>query len=760
MAFERNIVREILFILLIGLAVVVTLYVSGIHAWASFSIGISYHSFLAFLSVIATSWAFISYRSNSTLRDAFFITAVSSVALMQISRAIQHILGWISPLHSPATHAGLIELFQLMTVLILLLAGTLDKGERMPKPKRVMLTSIILLSVLMWNWIFSTYFNPLLTQSQIELSCIILGLVSISIGIVTVFLWMMKKEPITSLDTPYLISSIVFLTLATIPILLSEFVSLQLWELGIILQGMGILLFAFATMLPLQKKIGQSKQNSIVILILTSAFVIIPFASSLLVESIVPGLVIIGPGAYLITHIGAAILSIMMAFLIFRYTNIVSTPLSRILILIFATWGIVNLQLVIFWRGEAMILLGESLVPYIVGIIITALLLVQAVSMELSTKSKELEGSIVKWLIYRIPAIIGTIWITEVVEDIIHVLIPTSNTAILGRAVLLIGGVCALFLFLYLAYLVAVKQGSWSTIEGVSIGLLSLWIIPIILKATFTDWLVGWWAAEIIPFVGLLAGPVLIGLLYLNTLAEAKETHSRATLLSDILLHDITNMHQTLRLTLALLEEDISEDERISLLDRANNSIEHLDRIMTSVTRIESATKTGREILEPIDVLDSIKKAHQQLKLEFDDESLPLTIHNNVGECKAIANELLTDLIYNLLKNAYAYTTDPRVIDIQISPIDRHGDYFWKIRISDNGTGIPPERKEKLFMRFMSGAQGIGLGLAVVQALTKSFSGHISVEDRVAGDHTQGTVFIVVLPAYVSHKVDSYNPNL
>ena len=46
----------------------------------------------------------------------------------------------------------------------------------------------------------------------------------------------------------------------------------------------------------------------------------------------------------------------------------------------------------------------------------------------------------------------------------------------------------------------------------------------------------------------------------------------------------------------------------------------------------------------------------------------------------------------------------------------------------------------------MKGAEGLGLGLSVVLALVKSFGGHIEVEDRVSGDHTKGTVFIVDLP--------------
>ena len=60
---------------------------------------------------------------------------------------------------------------------------------------------------------------------------------------------------------------------------------------------------------------------------------------------------------------------------------------------------------------------------------------------------------------------------------------------------------------------------------------------------------------------------------------------------------------------------------------------------------------------------------------------------------------------------------------------------------------IEPEKKATLFQRFMEGAEGTGLGLSVVYALTDTFGGTIAVGDRVDGDYTQGTVFTVTLPA-------------
>ena len=39
-----------------------------------------------------------------------------------------------------------------------------------------------------------------------------------------------------------------------------------------------------------------------------------------------------------------------------------------------------------------------------------------------------------------------------------------------------------------------------------------------------------------------------------------------------------------------------------------------------------------------------------------------------------------------------------------------------------------------------------GLGLLVVNKLTSRYKGNISIEDRVKGDHTKGSKFIILLP--------------
>jgi two-component system, NtrC family, sensor kinase len=67
------------------------------------------------------------------------------------------------------------------------------------------------------------------------------------------------------------------------------------------------------------------------------------------------------------------------------------------------------------------------------------------------------------------------------------------------------------------------------------------------------------------------------------------------------------------------------------------------------------------------------------------------------------------------------------------------------ISVKDNGPGIPPEIKDKIFQPFFTTkptGQGTGLGLELAYDMVKAHGGEIKVETKVS----EGSEFIILLP--------------
>jgi len=70
------------------------------------------------------------------------------------------------------------------------------------------------------------------------------------------------------------------------------------------------------------------------------------------------------------------------------------------------------------------------------------------------------------------------------------------------------------------------------------------------------------------------------------------------------------------------------------------------------------------------------------------------------------------------------------------------------ISVEDNGNGISDEMKMRILNRFERGLEdihGSGLGLYLSRTLIENFGGKLTVEDRIFGDYTQGTMYVITL---------------
>ena len=104
----------------------------------------------------------------------------------------------------------------------------------------------------------------------------------------------------------------------------------------------------------------------------------------------------------------------------------------------------------------------------------------------------------------------------------------------------------------------------------------------------------------------------------------------------------------------------------------------------------------------------------------------------------------LTQAMMNLVENAVRHTVDGDKISIGTS---LEGDEA-RLWVSDEGPGVDPTDRERIFGRFARGksqrsVDGAGLGLSIVQAIAEAHGGSVDLDS----DLGKGSTFVVVLPA-------------
>lgn len=108
---------------------------------------------------------------------------------------------------------------------------------------------------------------------------------------------------------------------------------------------------------------------------------------------------------------------------------------------------------------------------------------------------------------------------------------------------------------------------------------------------------------------------------------------------------------------------------------------------------------------------------------------------------------MLEQVLLNLMRNgmeAMAETPEPeRVLRIELEPVEHE----LRIHVSDQGSGIAPEIRDKLFTAFFTTKpEGMGIGLSICRSIVEFHRGRLWAEDNPRSRTGRGTIFTFTLP--------------
>jgi len=235
-----------------------------------------------------------------------------------------------------------------------------------------------------------------------------------------------------------------------------------------------------------------------------------------------------------------------------------------------------------------------------------------------------------------------------------------------------------------------------------------------------------------------------------------REAYNRIDFYKDIFSHDINNIFQNIHSSVELFdlntEQSINMEKNDELLDIIREQIKRGTNLVSNVRRL-SEIENKDLTLQKCEIIKVLKKVIDALIKVSKKREINVQIQNEPKEVYIKANELLPDIFENLLINAVRHNQNSLVeILIKFSRVVKDGVNFIKLEFIDNGIGIFPEMKEKIFQRGQVEKKdkvGLGLGLTLVKKIIENYNGQIWVEDKVAGDYTRGSNFIIKFPEEV-----------
>ncbi len=183
---------------------------------------------------------------------------------------------------------------------------------------------------------------------------------------------------------------------------------------------------------------------------------------------------------------------------------------------------------------------------------------------------------------------------------------------------------------------------------------------------------------------------------------------------------------------------DLRVLERLAKIDQSVNRIANIVKGLRTFARSDDAQISYFNIMEPLqETFDMLKDIYHKegVRLDLQTDGTVSFILGNRGRIQQV--------LINLISNAKDSTEEKteRLVTINVSSVSNEV----IIKVTDNGSGIKEDLKEKIFEPFFTTKdpnKGTGIGLSLVNNIIKEHKGRIDLETKLG----HGSTFTLILP--------------
>ena len=242
-----------------------------------------------------------------------------------------------------------------------------------------------------------------------------------------------------------------------------------------------------------------------------------------------------------------------------------------------------------------------------------------------------------------------------------------------------------------------------------------------------------------------------IMLLLTDVTEERKEDMMKQNFL-DLVSHKLRTPITVIMGNTSLLQEGILGALSKEQSNIINSTLLESQKLQALVDRLLTFTTSSSQdldlIKESVNIRDHLSSFADSVIKPEKDKKIELDIDQEDKDLVTNMNRIYFELIIeNLIENAIKFN-DKETVKINITI--RKSPEGVKFSVSDNGPGIPPEDKKKIFDRFYQiekyftgNVEGAGLGLALVKRLINAYGGNVELDS----ERGKGSTFSFTLPS-------------
>ncbi|MFW9828105.1 MAG: sensor histidine kinase [Candidatus Thorarchaeota archaeon] len=238
---------------------------------------------------------------------------------------------------------------------------------------------------------------------------------------------------------------------------------------------------------------------------------------------------------------------------------------------------------------------------------------------------------------------------------------------------------------------------------------------------------------------------------------ELGSTYDKAYLTSrcfkGLFTHDISNVFHSIssafELCLILIQKEIENEDILEFFKLIEEQINRGKKLVKDFRKLTESESSAIP-LEPLDLLKTLTNAIRFVQASFPFRKIEIKIDSEIKIVQIHANDLIFDAFENVLINSINYNENNLIqIVVSISEIMDFNREFIKLEFKDNGVGIEDTKKYEILQeghKKTKESKGMGIGLSLVAILIHLYGGKVWIEDRIRGDPSKGSNFVILLP--------------